>query len=66
MSQTDIAVLFARDPLHLTRSDIDTIIFALRDKRKSFGRPAAKPTAARRMTKADKLLEGMDRIEIEL
>ena len=66
MTQTDIAMLFARDPLKLTRADIDAIIAALRDKRRTFGQPA-KPAATRkaRVTKADKLTEGMD-IEVEL
>ena len=67
VTTTDIAMLFARDPLKLTRADIDAIIAALRDKRRTFGQPTAKPAATRktRVTKADKLTEGMD-IEVEL
>lgn len=67
MSDTDIAVLFARDPLQLTRADIDKVILALRAKRKTFGVPVEKPKRAspRRATKSDKLLEGLD-VDIEL
>ena len=66
MTDTDIAVLFARDPLKLTRPDIDRIIEALRAKRKTFGEVKVKPkTATRRVRKSDKLIEGLD-IEVDL
>ena len=65
MTNTDIAVLFARDPLKLTRSNIDAIIAALRDKRRTFGQPAPPSARKTRPTKADKLTEGID-VEVEL
>ena len=60
MTDTDIAVLFARDPLKLTRADISKIIEALRAKRGKFGEVKQKPKAATRVTKKDKLVEGLD------
>ena len=68
---TDIAVLFARDPLKLTKNDIDHIIEELRKRRKQFGTIAEKaPRTSRsrtpRQTKADKLIEGLGAEDIIL
>jgi hypothetical protein len=48
---SDIALLFARDPLELTDQDLDVIIAKFREARSSFGnapaqKPAAKPKSA--------------------
>ena len=64
MTETNIAVLFARDPLELTRSDIDNIIAELRKRRKTFG--TAPTPVAKRETKKAKLVEGLDDVEIKL
>lgn len=75
MSSTDIAILFARDPLKLTRDDIDKIVAELRTRRRSFDTPTSelvetlpgvKSAKKRAPTKKDKLIEGLDDIEIEL
>ena len=58
MTETDIAVLFARDPLKLTKIDIDKIIAGLRERRKNFNlepEPRQKHT-----TKAERLIENLD------
>ena len=65
MTQTDIAVLFARDPLKLTRAEVDAIIAALRDKRRTFGQAAPTRARPKAPTKAEKLIEGLD-IKVEL
>ena len=41
---TDIALLFARDPLKLTDEDINTLIAKMREQRKSFSAPKAPAT----------------------
>ena len=65
MNDMDIAVLFARDPLKLTRDDITKIIAALRAKRIKFGEPRPTRAPAKRTTKKEKLVEGLD-VEISL
>lgn len=50
---TDITELFSRDPLSLTKENIDQIIEEMRAKRHLFqSAPATKPKAAPKKTKA--------------
>lgn len=44
--QTDISVLFARDPLQHTEEDIDRIIAKMREARHTFNTATKKPAAA--------------------
>ncbi len=53
MSETPISELFARDPLSLSKQDLDTIIAKLREQRHKFvagnlsaGKPASKKSAS--------------------
>ena len=66
---TDIAVLFARDPLSLTKDDIDSIITAVRGMRTTFNdapvKPATQRAPAKPRGKMAKLTEGLD-IDIDL
>jgi hypothetical protein len=54
---TDIATLFARDPLKHTREDVDAIIAKMREARHTFNL-AGKTPAQPKLTKAEKEVEG--------
>lgn len=50
---SDIAILFARDPLKMSDADIDQLIAAMREKRHLFVAGPMKPTASAKLTKAE-------------
>lgn len=56
---TDLAELFARDPLQLTRDDITVLVQELRDRRKQFNLGAAKAGSMKAPTAKQKALEGL-------
>lgn len=59
---TDIALLFARDPLKMTNEDIDALIAAMREKRHLFtSAPAAKGS---KLTKKES--EVADKLSLKL
>lgn len=61
---TDIATLFARDPLGLTNSDIDLIISEMRKSRAQFNMGNLKAGSTKPKTekqkKLDDLIQGLD------
>jgi hypothetical protein len=61
---SDIAILFARDPLEMTEEDIDRIIESMREKRHLFNTGAA-PTKGKLTKKEEEITEGL-KLDLDL
>lgn len=60
---SDIAELFARDPLHLQDADLDAIILYYREKRETF---LSGPVKAAKRVKDPKSKVDLDTLDIEI
>lgn len=64
---TDIASLFARNPLQLTRADIDTIIDKMRQSRHAFNLGNTKAGSTKPLTAKQKEVASLaDKLDIKI
>ena len=56
---TDLATLFARDPLELTKDDISTIVDTMRQSRRAFNLGNMKAGSTKPKTEKQKTIEGL-------
>ena len=57
---SDIAILFAKDPLKLTNDDLDKAIAAMREARHKFGAGDKTAGAAPKLTEKEKVAQKLD------